>query len=145
VEVFNIFLPTPPIWGQSDIMARNYNVFGKIKWEDGPNYELALNATKVRQLAITEANRNNYGPFARFWLENRSTEVIRVDLNGAAMGDDTIRDSITTEYVQPATKIEFAPYENGEPDYVFYKVSIMNTDAAANTANDEIVWGIRNW
>ena len=121
------------------------NVFGKTKYRSASTFETALNAGIARDLSITDAILDAYGPFCRFWIENRSTELIQIDLQGARMGDETIRGSIVTEYLQPQTKIEFAPYENGEPDYVFSKIVIKNLAGAANTSNDEIVWGIGNW
>ncbi len=120
------------------------NYFGKAKWQSGNRNETALNTTVARNLTITDAQRDAYGPFLYFQFSNNSDETIEIHLDGVALGDNTVVNAKIIERVKPKSSIEFGPHENGTPDFVFERIAIKNI-AATNTSNDELSWSLRNW
>lgn len=120
------------------------NKFNRQKWRSSVTSETALNSTKARNLTISDTNIDNYGPFTRFRIDNKNTTItIQVDINGQALGDDSINGSVLTKFVLPDTFIEINPDQ--DPDLQFTRISIKNLHAANNTAAGDIVWSIANY
>jgi len=120
-----------------------YNRFGHIRWAKAPTKELALNAGIARSLSITDAERNNFGPFTRLHFENHNTTVtIQLDIDGCPLGDNTISNSRRNIFILPGTAIDILPDED---NVQFSMIAIKNTHGATNTSNDELVWDIANF
>lgn len=120
------------------------NKYGKHKWRSSITSEGALNATIARNIVIAQATRDEYGPFLRLHLENKNTTItLQVDLNGSALGDNTVGASTHRIFLLPSSAIDILPPEDADKE--FYMVALTNTHAADNTAAGDIVWSIANY
>jgi hypothetical protein len=120
------------------------SIFGRPVYKKPSENEVVLNAGVARNLSISDAIRDSYGPFVRLHLENKSGVSIAVYLNGAAVGDNSIVGATDTYFVQAGGALDITPYEDGRADKVFQRVAIVNI-GAANTAAGDIVWDIQNY
>lgn len=117
---------------------------GKPFWKSTLTSELALNAGIARNLSISSADVENYGPFVYFYFENLSDETIEIHLDGAAVGDNTLIGTKQIIKCPSGQAKELTPYQDGRPDIIFQRVAIKNT-SATNTSNDELKWVAKNW
>lgn len=103
-------------------------------------------ATKTANLfpstTVDQNKIDNYQPFTRFYIENRnSTITLRVDIQGQALGDDTIQGSIRSFNLLPGTWVEFEPEDNLK----FSMIAVKNTHAATDTVAGDIVYSVANY
>lgn len=120
------------------------NSFGRPLFRKNDS-ESALNAGKSTVLSISRADLEQFAPFCYLHLENWSGEKLRITLDGAVYGDDSVQEGKYTYNLSPLTAIDLTPFDNGRPDVVFQQVLLSNLDAAANIAADEIKWTVRNF
>lgn len=116
----------------------------KPNYKSGLTKEAALAAGIARALNITDAQVRNFGPFMRLHIENRSAVVVSVHFDGSPLGDNSVSGAQALETLSPGDIVDLTPYENGEPDITFTRITIKNEDAAAATAASSVSWWIAN-
>lgn len=119
------------------------NIFNKLKYKSATTFlAAALNATIAMALPISDSVRDNFGPFVRFYIENRNTTIIiQVDIEGNPLGDNTISNSKRTIYLQPLSFLLIEPADG----IAFSMVSLKNTHAANNLATTDVAYDIANY
>jgi len=121
----------------------NLNRFGKVKWSSGTQEEAILAATVARNLSIAVADIEAYAPFTRLFIWNKAAETIQVDIDGDALGDNSIIGSKVRVFLDSGQYLEITPEDNR--DKTFTRIAITNTHAVNDTSAAEIVWKIGNF
>ena len=116
--------------------------FGKNRYKNRYANTAAVNATKVWNVPIKEAERDNFSPFNHLVVFNRDANcAIQLSLDAIGLGDDTLSSTDRTYYMLKNTALEIEVKDKIK----FHGLAIKNLDAVNNIAIGDVVVMFSNY
>lgn len=116
--------------------------FGKNRYKNRYANIAAVNATKVWNVPIKEAERDNFSPFNHLVIFNRDVNcTIQAALDAIGLGDDTLSSTDRTYYLLPSAALEIEVKDK----VIFRGLAIKNLNAVSNIAIGDLVVMFQNY